>query len=86
MSAVIQFGAFGDPEAIRAAQVGNATYSLAIDMGHSRRVARALADRAKRFDTGHGTASEVAARIVEPPHTPRGPGPGGGSPGTGVAA
>lgn len=77
---------FGNPAAIRAAQVGNAAYALAVDMGHSSRVARALAVRAKRSDSGVGSPADVAARIVAPPQSPRGPGPGGGTPGAGIAA
>ena len=84
MSAVIQFGAFGDPEAIRAAQVGNATYARARNFGHSHMAAHRYADTAKREAQDFETPRQVAARVVPPLDGPRGP--GGGSPGTGAAA
>src|SRR5690606_4068485 len=85
MSAVLS-PSCGDHAAIRAAQAGNATYSRAREFGYSRPESRRLAALAKRLAADWESPHQVAARVVEPPHTPRGPGPGGGSPGTGVAA
>lgn len=86
MSAVIRSADFGNPEAIREAQIGTAAFRRAVGFGHSRMTALRLAQLAKREAADWESPQQVAARVVEPPHTPRGPGPGGGTPGTGVAA
>lgn len=77
---------FGNPEAIRLAQIGNAAYARARELGYSRMQSSRFADLAKREAADWESPAQVAARVVEPPHTPRGPGPGGGTPGAGVAA
>ena len=84
MSAVMT-ASFGNPEALRLAQLGNAAYNRACELGYSRMQASRFADLAKREAQYFESPQQVAVRVVEPPHTPRGPGPGG-TPGTGVAA
>lgn len=84
MSAVL-FPSFGDPDALREAKIGNAAYVRAREFGYSRMESRRLAALAKRLAVDWESPNQVAARVVEPPHTPRGPGPGG-KPGSGVAA
>ena len=76
---------FGNPEALRLAQLGNAAYARARELGYSRMQSSRYADLAKREGRPDESPAQVAVRVV-PPHTPRGPGPGGGTPGTGVAA
>ena len=77
---------FGRPESIRLAQLGNAAYARALTLGYSHVQSSRFADLAKREAADWESPAQVAARVVEPPHTPRGPGPGGGTPTTGVAA
>ena len=80
MSAVIA-PAFGDPKAIRIAEIGNAAFSRALQLGYGRVVASTLAKRAKAEATDWETPREVALRVVPPKHAsatrrPLGPGPG----------
>lgn len=84
MSAVIQSHAFGNPESIRLAQLGNAAYARALELGHSYMAASRYADTAKREAQEFEAPHQVAARVVPPLDGPRGP--GGGTPGAGVAA
>lgn len=86
MSAVLSH-AFGNPAAIRLAQLGNAAYARALKLGHSAVAAHRYADLAKREAQDFETPNQVAVRVVPPLDGPRGPrGPGGGTPGPGVAA
>lgn len=83
MSAVLS-AAFGNPIAIRLAQLGNAAYARARELGYTRMQSMRYADLAKREGADWESPDQVAARVVPPLHGPRGP--GGGTPGTGVAA
>lgn len=75
---------FGRPEAVRLAQLGNAAYARARNLGHSHMAAHRYADLAKREAQEFESPNQVAVRVVPPLDGPRGP--GGGTPGTGVAA
>lgn len=75
---------FGRPEAVRLAQLGNAAYARARNLGHSHMAAHRYADTAKREAQDFETPHQVAARVVPLLDGPRGP--GGGTPGSGVAA
>ena len=83
MSAVLS-AAFGNPTAIRLAQLGNAAYARALSLGHNYMAAHQYADLAKREAQDFESPHQVAARVVPPLDGPRGP--GGGTPGAGVAA
>ena len=75
---------FGNPAAIRLAQIGNAAYARALTLGHSYMQAGWYAHTAKLEAQDFETPHQVAARVVPPLDGPRGP--GGGTPGAGVAA
>lgn len=66
---------FGNPEAIRLAQIGNAAYARALTLGHSYMAASRYADTAKREAQEFETPHQVAVRVVPPLDGPRGPGP-----------
>lgn len=83
MSAVIT-ARFGSPESIRLAQLGNAAYARALKLGHSYVAAHRYADLAKREAQDFEAPHQVSVRVVPPLDGPRGP--GGGTPGAGVAA
>jgi hypothetical protein len=81
MSAVIA-PAFGNPTAVRTAEIGNAAYDRALKLGYGRVVAQSLARKAKAEATDWETPTEVAMRMVPPKShsaTVRGRGPYGGS-------
>jgi len=81
MSAVLSPG-FGDPEAIRSSQIGNATFNRALQLGYGKVVAQSLAKRAKQEAAQWETPREVALRMVPPKShsaTVRGRGPFGGN-------
>ncbi len=75
---------FGNPTAIRLAQLGNAAYARARELGYTRMQSMRYADLAKREGADWETPDQVAARVVPTMHGPHGP--GGGTPGAGVAA
>lgn len=80
MSAVL-FPAFGNREAVRSAEVGNAAYNRAVDIGYSRLAAMQFARMAKKVAGPYETPAAVALRVVPPrQHSAmtRGPGPFGG--------
>jgi len=80
MSAVL-CPSFGDPVAIRNAEVGNATFERAVKLGYGRFTAQALARQAKRVALDCETPAQVALRVVHPRHASatRPMRPGGGS-------
>ena len=63
MSAVIR-PAFSDRGAIRSAEVANATFSRALQLGYGRVAAAALSRQAKAEAADWETPSEVAMRLV----------------------
>lgn len=75
---------FGNPTAIRLAQLGNAAYARARELGYTRMQSMRYADLAKREGRPDESPAQVAVRVVPPLDGPRGP--GGGTPGSGVAA
>lgn len=79
--AVILTAPFGDRDAVRAAEVANATFRRALKLGYSRVIAQALARKAKREAHPCETPSAVAMRIVRDRRAsatcPMRPGPGG---------
>ena len=80
MSAVLHPG-FGDPEAVRLAEVGNAAFARALKLGYGRVVAQQFARVAKRDALPSESAGAAALRIVPPRQasaTMRGRGPYGG--------
>lgn len=80
MSAVLHPG-FGNPEAVRLAEVGNAAFDRALKLGYGRVVAQQFARVAKRDALPSESAGAVALRIVPPRQasaTMRGRGPYGG--------
>ena len=74
MRSVTQPHAFGNPAAIRLAQLGNAAYARALELGHSYMAASRYADTAKREGREDEAPHQVAARVVPPLEGPRGPG------------
>ncbi len=66
MSAVIEMPRFGDPGAVRSAEVGNAAYNRAIKLGYSRVSALQFARVAKRDAGAMESAAQVALRVVIP--------------------
>jgi len=80
----VMTASFGNPEALRLAQLGNAAYARARELGYSRMQSMRYADLAKREGRPDESPAQVAVRVVPPLEGPRGP--GGGTPGTGVAA
>lgn len=80
MNAVLS-PAFGNRNAIRSAEIGNACFNRALKLGYSQVVAQNLARVAKREALPCETPAEVALRIVPlraASATFRRPGPSGG--------
>lgn len=62
----LTFPAFGNPEAIRSAAVGNAAYNRAIKLGYSRVSAQNFSRIAKREAGEYESPAHVAMRVVLP--------------------
>lgn len=79
MSAVLTTAPFGDPESVRRAEIGNAAFSRALNLGYGRMTAQQFARVAKRDALDSETPAAVALRVVPPRQAsatrPNGPGP-----------
>lgn len=65
MSAVIT-AAFGNPDAVRSAEIGNAAYERAEKLGYSRIAALQFSRMAKKLATAGETPNSIAMRVVRP--------------------
>jgi hypothetical protein len=66
MSAVISTAAFGNADAIRAAEVGNAAYERAVKLGYARLAALQFSRMAKKVVRAGESPQAVAKRVVQP--------------------
>jgi len=81
VSAVLTVG-FGNPAAIRSAEIGNAAFSRALKLGYGRVAAQQFSRVAKRDALDSESPGAVAMRVVPPrmsSATVRGRGPFGGN-------